>query len=277
MHFWIMVSGSAMDDIDYGEREALAVRAFTGAIPPEYRVGEGVFCKVVDHQRLPLKLAVTVDGVGTKTAVATMMRKYDTIGIDLVAMNQNDLDADPGNGNVEPFLFFDYLSLQADIESDERIMSDLGKGVAEGLRQADASDVMRTYVRPGMIAGETASEDEVVTGPRRGYGFGMAAGMIGLLRKNRYGIKVPEVGDVIVGFGSSGVHCNALTACRTKLLRPSHEPRPEFRKRYVGRYELDDKVPGTDISIGEALLTPTLIYSKPLVEIAEPLLSFFIF
>ena len=263
--------GSAMDDIDYSVREALAVRAFTEAVPPEYKIGEGVFCKVVDHQRLPLKLVVTVDGVGTKTAVATMMRKYDTIGIDLVAMNQNDLDADPGNGNVEPFLFFDYLSLQADIESDKRIMSDLGKGVAEGLRRADASDIMRTYVRPAMVAGETASEDEVVTGPRRGYGFGMAAGMIGLLEKNRYGIKIPEVGDVIIGFSSSGVHCNELTAFRTKLLKPSYEPRPEFRKRYTGRYELDDEVPGTNTKIGEALLTPTLIYARSLVPIADEL------
>jgi len=268
-----MGSGSAMDDIDYSVREALAVRAFTDAVPPEYKIGEGVFCKVVDHRKLPLKLAVTVDGVGTKTAVATMMRKYDTIGIDLVAMNQNDLDADPGNGNVEPFLFLDYLSLQADIESNEKIMSDLGRGVAEGLRRADASDVMRTYVRPSMIAGETASEDEVVTGPRRGYGFGMAAAMIGLLEKNRYGIKIPEVGDVIVGFRSSGVHCNELTACRTKLLKPFYEPRPDFRGRYTGRYELGDKIPGTDTTIGEALLTPTLIYSKSLVEIAEELFT----
>ena len=144
-------------------------------------------------------LALSTDGVGTKTIIAKKLEKYNTLGIDLVAMCVNDLLC---NG-VEPMAFTDYVVMD---ETDEAFLAELGKGLLEGARQANTV----------IIGGETATHPNM-----KGHevNFDLAGTALGFVRKDRIitGSNI-TVGDVVIGLASSGIHSNGLSLARAVLL-----------------------------------------------------------
>ncbi len=172
-------------------------------------------------------LALSTDGVGTKTIVAKRLEKYDTIGIDLVAMCVNDILC---NG-CEPMAFVDYVVID---ETNEEVLTELGKGLLEGARQANVV----------IIGGETATHPNM-----KGHevNFDLAGAALGFVRKEKIvtGEKI-EPGDVVLGLGSSGIHSNGLSLARAVLLDGSE-----------------------DEQILCELLEPTRIYVKPVLEVLK--------
>jgi len=175
-------------------------------------------------------LAITTDGVGTKTLVAEAVGKFDTIGIDMIAMNVNDLLC----VGAEPVALVDYLAVP---QPDEEIFEEIARGLYEGARQAGIA----------IVGGETAVMSDLING------FDLAGTAIGVVEKGKIitGEKI-RPGDVAVGISSSGIHSNGLTLAR-KLLIP----------KYGLEYEYDGK------KLWEWLLEPTRIYVNPVLELIE--------
>ena len=176
-------------------------------------------------------LAITTDGVGSKVLIANEMERWNTIGIDCIAMNVNDLIAI----GVEPLAFVDYLAMDT---PDEKITTQIGEGLARGAELANIS----------IVGGETATLPDVVKG------FDLAGTAIGWVKKDGIigGEKI-EIGDRILGLPSSGIHSNGLTLAR-KVVERSH--------KYTDPTPFD---PG--MSLGDELLTPTKIYTEVLKAI----------
>ncbi|QLK25197.1 phosphoribosylformylglycinamidine cyclo-ligase [Natrinema zhouii] len=177
-------------------------------------------------------LALATDGVGTKLLVAEAIEDFSTIGIDCIAMNVNDLVA----AGVEPVAFVDYLAID---EPDEELTNQIGEGLAVGLEQADLT----------MLGGETAVMPEVVKG------FDLAGTCAGLAGKDEIFEGETQVGDVLVGFPSNGIHSNGLTLAREAVTR-DHE--------YTDEFPLNP-----ERTIGEELLRPTRIYTGLLEPMRE--------
>src|SRR3989344_2973253 len=253
--------------MDYQKREEKAVRAIKKAIPSSLKrdmlkQSKGMFAELYQSSVFQKHYcAVAIDGVGTKLILAQAMNRYDTIGIDLVAMSANDLAT---LGAVAPFMFLDYLAVQSKVE--EKYAGHILKGIVKGLQQCDASKILRNSIKINLGKGETASVDELMGGIKEGYGFDVAGAMIGFLEKKKLNTKV-SVGDKIIALASSGPHSNAYTDLRLKLLKGEFEKREEFRKQYKGKYRLDSKYKGK--AIGEQLLAPTRIYLKTMAAIAD--------
>ncbi|SOC40455.1 phosphoribosylformylglycinamidine cyclo-ligase [Ureibacillus acetophenoni] len=199
----------------------------------------GGFGGMFDLSSLNLKEPVLIsgtDGVGTKLKLAFMVDKHDTIGVDCVAMCVNDIVAQ----GAEPLYFLDYVAVgKADPAKIEQIV----KGVADGCVQSGAA----------LVGGETAEmpglyeEDE----------YDLAGFAVGATEKSKIvtGENIVE-GDVLVGLASSGVHSNGYSLVRKIVFADNG-------------YSVDQVVEGyEDLGpIGEALLTPTKIYAKPVLEI----------
>lgn len=167
-------------------------------------------------------IAITNDGVGTKVIVARIMKKFDTVGIDCVAMNVNDLLCI----GAEPLAMVDYIAID---KPDEWLLAEIAKGLEEGCRISNIT----------LIGGETAVMPDLVNG------FDLAGTAIGWVRKDRVitGEKI-EPGDVILALPSSGIHSNGLTLAR-KVIE-------------VNGISYFEKF--GDKTLGEELLTPTRIY-----------------
>jgi len=147
-------------------------------------------------------LALHTDGVGTKVLVALTCHKYDTIGIDCVAMNVNDVIC----VGAEPLALVNYLAL-------ERPQPELVKQVMIGLqRGAQMSDI-------AVVSGETAILPDIING------FDLAATVVGIVNRKKIitGEKCEE-GDTILGLESSGIHSNGLTLARKVLLGSRSNP-----------------------------------------------------
>jgi phosphoribosylformylglycinamidine cyclo-ligase len=142
-------------------------------------------------------LALHADGVGTKVVVAEAYHKYDTIGIDCVAMNVNDVIC----LGAEPLALVNYLALE---KVRPKLVKEVMLGLQRGAREAGVA----------IVSGETAIMSDVVRG------FDLAATVLGLVRKNKIitGNKIRK-GDLIFGIRSNGIHSNGLTLAR-KLLLP---------------------------------------------------------
>ncbi|MFB6138700.1 MAG: phosphoribosylformylglycinamidine cyclo-ligase [Halobacteriaceae archaeon] len=210
-------------DIDASEA---ATAALAGAVDVDDTGYAGLF--TVDGRRFGL----TTDGVGTKLLVAEAVGRFDTIGIDCVAMNVNDLVA----AGLEPLAFVDYLAVD---EPDDALTAALGEGLATGVRRADCA----------LVGGETAVLPEVVTG------FDLAGACVGVAPADAVFPGEAEVGDALVGFASGGVHSNGLTLAREALTR-------EFDYG-------DPFPPAPDRTVGEELLEPTRIYTDLLPALRE--------
>jgi phosphoribosylformylglycinamidine cyclo-ligase len=182
-------------------------------------------------------LSLHTDSVGTKVIIARLMRKYDTIGIDCVAMCANDLICT----GAEPISFLDYLAMA---KHDRRIVDEIAVGLVEGAKQAGLA----------IVGGETAIVPDILSSHAGLDLVGMAAG-IGLEKDLILGDEIRK-GDALVGVASSGIHSNGLTLARKTLL---------------GEYKLKENVPELGRNIGEELLEPTRIYVKPVLEATRKL------
>lgn len=190
-----------------------------------------------------VRIATHTDGVGTKAMIASMMSRYDTIGIDCVAMNVNDIVC----VGAEPVSFVDYIAAGS---NDERIFADIARGLAAGAREAGVPIVGgETAVMPGMFGGGSRRR----SGGGR-FAFDLAGTAVGIVRGRPILGDAVRPGDVIVGASSSGLHSNGYTLARKALLGR-------------GRYDMADRVRGVG-PIGAALLRPTRIYARPAAEIA---------
>lgn len=175
-------------------------------------------------------LAMHTDGVGTKALVAQEMRKFDTIGIDCVAMTVNDLIC----LGSEPIALLDYIALQRE---NETLVAELAKGLSEGAKLSSVA----------VVGGETAVLGDVVKGVG-GFGFDLVSMGVGLVKSAEVldGSRIEE-GDVVLGVESSGLHSNGYTLAR----------------KVLGRRSLHEKVDALGTTLGEALLSPTFIYVAP--------------
>src|SRR5256885_6533650 len=165
-------------------------------------------------------LSLHTDNVGTKVIIAQMMRKYDTIGIDCVAMCANDLICT----GAEPISFLDYLAMA---KHDRNIVEEIAVGLVEGAKQAGMA----------IIGGETAIVPDLLSNDAGLDLVGMAAG-IGREEDLILGDEIRN-GDALLGVASSGIHSNGLTLARKTLLR---------------KHKLRENVPELGRSIGEVLL-----------------------
>ena len=199
----------------------------------------GAFGGMFDLASLGVKEPVLVsgtDGVGTKLKLAFAMDKHDTIGIDAVAMCVNDVLAQ----GAEPLFFLDYVAVG---HNEPAKIEAIVAGVAEGCRQAGCA----------LIGGETAE----MPGMYAEGEYDIAGFTCGVVERSKLidGSKV-KVGDVLVGIASSGVHSNGFSLVR-KILADNAL---DLDKRY-------DELGGR--TLGEALLAPTRIYVKQVLEVVR--------
>ncbi len=180
-------------------------------------------------------LATHTDGVGTKVVIANLMKKYNTIGIDCVAMNVNDIICI----GATPISFVDYIAAN---KNDQPIFKKIVEGLVAGAKKSAMP----------IVGGETAIMPDVIEG--KGFAFDLAGMVVGLASKKEIvlGNKI-KTGDVIIGANSSGIHSNGYSLARKALL---------------GKYSVKDKIKGVGV-IGEALLKPTEIYVKPVLEMIQ--------
>ena len=199
----------------------------------------GMFDLSALNYKEPVLISGT-DGVGTKLKLAFMADKHDTIGIDCVAMCVNDIVAQ----GAEPLYFLDYIALgKAVPEKVEAIV----KGIADGCVQSGAA----------LIGGETAE----MPGLYKIDEYDLAGFAVGACEKSNIvtGEKVVE-GDVLVGIASSGIHSNGFSLVRKIVIEDQGNTIDGFIEGYE---EL-----GT---VGNALLEPTKIYAKPVLQMHSEL------
>jgi len=187
-----------------------------------FRIGEG---------RL---LAAATDGVGTKTEIARLAGRLDTVGIDLVAMCADDVVCT----GAEPLFFLDYIAVgrlePAEIES-------LVAGVAEGCRRGGCA----------LLGGETAEHPGVMEPGR----FDLAGFCVGVVEERELlGPHRVEEGDLLVGLPSSGLHANGYSLVRSALL---------------DRYEPSSVPEGLGRPLIDELLEPTTIYAPTVLRLAR--------
>jgi phosphoribosylformylglycinamidine cyclo-ligase len=179
-------------------------------------------------------LGLATDGVGSKVLIANEMKRWNTVGIDCIAMNVNDLLAI----GAEPLSFVDYLAIA---QPDEELMAQIGEGLQKGAQLS----------RMTIVGGETATLPEIVNG------FDLAGTCLGAVKKDDIitGEKITK-GDYLVGVSSNGVHSNGYTLARKIIEQSSynyHDPFP---------YNLKT-------TIGDELLIPTRIYIEILDVLKE--------
>lgn len=156
-----------------------------------------------------IKMAMSTDGVGSKMMVANELKKWDTVGIDCIAMNVNDLLC----MGAKPLAFVDYLAME---KMDEKIAHEIAIGLKKGAAQAGVE----------IIGGETATLPEMING------VDLAGTSLGIIEKN-----IPhdiEKGDVIIGLRSSGIHSNGLTLARKVFLSNGYGFHDEIEGMIIG-------------------------------------------
>jgi phosphoribosylformylglycinamidine cyclo-ligase len=174
-------------------------------------------------------LALSTDGVGTKVIVAEQLNRFDTVGIDCVAMNVNDVIC----VGADPIALLDYIAVE---EADPRTLEQIAQGLRRGAEEAQVEI-------PG---GELAVLPELVRGHPSPRGFDLLGFCVGLVELDSLvtGAAI-EPGDAIVALPSSGVHSNGLTLAR-EVLPDLLEAPPELG----------------GATVGETLLEPTVIYVR---------------
>nr|ACF09772.1 phosphoribosylformylglycinamidine cyclo-ligase [uncultured marine crenarchaeote KM3-153-F8] len=185
-------------------------------------------------------LALHTDGVGTKVLIAQQYSKFDTVGIDCIAMNVNDLIC----VGAEPISLVDYIALK---KNNPVLVKEITKGLVKGAKLSNTP----------IIGGETAIMPDVI----EGYGnkaFDLAASAVGVINKktNMLNRKIKS-GDIIIGLQSSGIHSNGATLARKVLLE---------------KYSLRKKMYKSK-RLGDLLLEPTIIYSKAIMTILNNIKS----
>ncbi len=194
----------------------------------------GLFAPDIKDMKKPILVSGT-DGVGTKLKLAFLMDKHDTIGQDCVAMCVNDIVC----CGARPLFFLDYMSLWKNIPE---MVATIVKGVTDGCKMAGCA----------LVGGETAempglySENE----------YDLAGFSVGIVDQEKMiNSESIEVGDVVIGLASSGVHSNGFSLVR-KIFNVNEENLKEYREE-LGK------------TLGEALIEPTKIYVKPVLKLLE--------
>lgn len=182
-------------------------------------------------------IALHTDGIGTKIIVSQLMNKFDTLGIDCVAMNVNDIICI----GAMPVGFLDYIALK---KPDHYLVTELLKGLTIGARESNMA----------IVGGETAILPDLLNQTEE-YSFDLVGTVFGVTDKKSLvmGDKITE-GDIIIGMESSGLHSNGYSLAR-KVLLP--------------KYKLKNSHSLLECSIGEELLKPTRIYVKPILDILK--------
>jgi phosphoribosylformylglycinamidine cyclo-ligase len=187
-------------------------------------------------------LDLVIEGIGTKVLVAQLADKYDTIGIDGVAMAVNDVI----RSGAKPLAVADNIHAQV---SDPDMVREWMKGIAKGAVEAECI----------VPSGEIGDVAELIKGLIDGKGFDMVFAAIGEVSKDKI-ISGREIkpGDVIIGLRSSGVHSNGITLARKILF-----------KQWGGKYDPFDVPESLDRELVYEVLEPTKIYVKPVLNVAE--------
>ncbi len=218
--------------------EEKTIKALTGGMnykrqgPGAPLTSIGHYAGLMDFGEYALGLAT--DGVGSKVLISNEMKKWDSVGIDCIAMNVNDLLAI----GAEPIGFVDYLALE---QHDEDFAAQIGKGLTKGAQIS----------RMSILGGETATLPGIING------YDLAGTCLGMVKKDSIitGEKVLQ-GDILVGIPSSGVHSNGYTLVR-RIIEESG-------------YSYQDPFPyNPETTIGDELLIPTRIYMEVLEVIKE--------
>ena len=200
------------------------------------KVGLGHFASVLDFGGIGI--AVCTDGIGTKALVAQMMDRYDTVGIDCVAMNVNDLIC----VGARPITLVDYVAVE---RAEPAMLTALGAGLAEGARRSDIS----------ISGGEIAEMRDVIKGAPSGVGFDLAATAVGRVELDAINIGTEvSPGDSIIGIASSGIHSNGLSLARQVFFE-------------TAGLTVADRVDDLGGTVGEALLRPTHIYVREALDL----------
>lgn len=194
----------------------------------------GLFALNKEKYKEPILVSGT-DGVGTKLKIAFLMDKHDTIGIDCVAMCVNDIVC----SGAEPLFFLDYVSLG---KNRPEQVAEIVKGISNGCVEAGCA----------LIGGETAE----MPGFYPDGEYDLAGFAVGVVDKGKIidGKSIKE-GDKLIGLASSGIHSNGYSLVR-KVLSPT-------------KAKLKEKVKSLGSTLGEALLTPTKIYVKTILDLKD--------
>jgi phosphoribosylformylglycinamidine cyclo-ligase len=196
----------------------------------------GYFANVIDLGGIGL--AITTDGVGSKAMIADMMRKYDTIGIDCIAMNVNDLLC----VGAKPVSLVDYIAVE---KADAAMLGGIAIGLAEGARQSSIS----------ITGGEISQLRDVVRG------FDLVGTAIGTVPLDRILIgRDLRPGDRVIGIPSSGIHSNGMTLTRRVFFEQAGA-------------KIDTHFPELGCMLGEELLRPTFIYVPEILEVLDKIQS----
>jgi len=181
-------------------------------------------------------LVSSTDGVGTKLKVAFLAEKYDTVGIDLVAMCVNDILVH----GARPLFFLDYIAMG---KIDLDILEDLIRGISNGCEKAGCA----------LVGGETAEMPDFYSPGE----FDMAGFAVGVVDNNDIvdGSTI-HVGDVVVGLQSSGLHSNGYSLVR-KILFKQLKMNP------------DDYIEDLGTTVAEELLKPTMIYAPVVLRLLK--------
>ena len=191
----------------------------------------GLFASLIDFGDRYITMAT--DGVGSKLLIAEELDKWDTVGIDCIAMNVNDTIC----VNAEPTSFVDYIAID---KPNPRITEEIGKGLEKG---AELSNME-------IVGGEIAVLPEIVNG------VDLSGTCLGYVEKDRIITgETCEEGDLIIGLKSSGIHSNGLTLAR-KVCE-------------ANGISMGDSVKGLQGTIGHELLTPTEIYVRQVLDITS--------
>ena len=183
-------------------------------------------------------IAICTDGVGTKLIVAEQAGRFDTVGIDCVAMNVNDLVC----VGAEPIAMVDYIAVE---EVDPQVLAALGESLREGAEQAGVEI-------PG---GELAQVPEMLRGHPSPHGIDLVGAAIGVVRRDAVLTGAAVIpGDAVVGLPSSGIHSNGFTLARRAL----------FDR---GGLSLDAVPPELGRPLADELLEPTAIYVRAALEL----------
>jgi len=208
-------------------------------IPPPFpprKGGKGVggFASLFDlnpdgRYRNPVLVTCT-DGVGSKLKIACLMSRYDTVGIDLVAMSVNDLICTGG----EPLVFLDYLAMHKD---DPELSKSLLQGVSDGCVESGCS----------LVGGETA----ILPDFYQPGDFDFAGFAAGVVERDRViDGRAIQTGDTVIGCAASGIHSNGYSLVRKVVFE-------------AAGLKVSDHVAELGKTVGEELLTPTRLYAKP--------------
>jgi phosphoribosylformylglycinamidine cyclo-ligase len=248
-------------DVAAGERAVELMRAAVESTRrPEVLGTLGGFAgavRVPDGHAEPLLVSAT-DGVGTKTAIAAALRRFDTIGLDLVAMCADDVVC----SGAAPLFFLDYIAVG---RLDPVDVSELVGSIAGGCREAGCA----------LVGGETAEHPGLMEPDA----FDVAGFCVGIVDRDRLlDATAAHAGDAIVGIAASGLHANGFSLVRALLAEYDLDlaaPYLMHLRRTLGVGPADAAIAAEPAhalaTLGEVLLTPTRIYAQGILGLREAL------